>query len=141
MNSTEIIISTDKEMLDISLIHNFLSTKSYWAMGRTKEEVQSSIENSICFGLYYQKKQIGFARVVTDKTIFAYLMDVFIVEDYRGKGLSKLLMNYIFEFPELKNMNTWFLGTRDAHNLYKQFGFTATEFPERYMIKRKQKNP
>ena len=117
-------VSTDKNRLDISKIHAFL-TKSYWAKGRGLEAVKKSIEHSLCFGLYLDKKQIGFARVATDYTIFAYLMDVFILPDYRGHGYAKILMKAIVEHTELQSCHTWMLKTADAHRLYEQFGYTG----------------
>jgi len=130
----DLIISDDKTKLDIELIHKFLST-SYWAKGRTIEEVKKSIEHSICFGVYKDSKQIGFARIVTDYTVFAYLMDVFILEEDRGKGLSKLLLKKIFEDDRLKNIKKWMLATKDAHSLYVQFGFEKIKNPDRLMEK------
>jgi len=128
----DLIIRDDKSKLDVELIHNFLST-SYWANGRTIEEVKKSIEHSICFGVYNDGKQIGFARIVTDYTVFAYLMDVFILEEDRGKGLSKLLLKKIFEDDRLKNIKKWMLATKDAHLLYAQFGFGEIKNPDRLM--------
>jgi GNAT superfamily N-acetyltransferase len=128
----DLIISDDKSKLDAELIHKFLST-SYWAKGRTIEEVKKSIEHSICFGVYNDGKQIGFARIVTDYTVFAYLMDVFILEEDRGKGLSKLLLKKIFEDDRLKNIKKWMLATKDAHLLYAQFGFGEIKNPDRLM--------
>src|SRR5580692_1265290 len=100
----EFLISTDKSKLDIELIHHFLSTKSYWAQNIPFETVKTSIENSICFGMFFQNEQIGFARVVSDKATFAYLGDVFVLPEYRGKGLSKWLMQTIHDHPELQNL-------------------------------------
>jgi len=128
----EITISTDKTRLDIKLIHEFL-TKSYWAEGRSLEQVKISIDNSLCFGIYLRDEQIGFARVLTDKVVFAYLMDVFILDKYRGKGYSKMLLNKIFANRELQSVGKWFLATQDAHGLYKQFGFKEIENPEKLM--------
>ena len=100
------------------------------------ETVRRSIQNSLCFGLYLQEgKQVGFARVVTDYAVFAWLMDVFILEEYRKKGLGKMLMKYIMEFPALQGLRRWGLGTEDAHGLYKQFGFTPLEKPQNIMEK------
>lgn len=130
----EINISDDKTKLDAELIHKFLST-SYWAKGRTIEELKKSIEHSICFGIYKDDKQIGFARIVTDQTIYAYLMDVFILEEHRGKGFSKLLLKKIFEDDRFKGIKKWMLATKDAHSLYKQFGFEKIKHPERLMEK------
>jgi len=129
-----VIISDDKTKLDIELIHNFLST-SYWAEGRTIEAVKKSIEHSICFGVYKEDNQIGFARIVTDYTVIAYLMDVFILEEYRGKGFSKLLLTRIFEDDRFKRIKKWKLATKDAHSLYAQFGFSGIKNPDRLMEK------
>ncbi|MGB4776062.1 MAG: GNAT family N-acetyltransferase, partial [Daejeonella sp.] len=125
----DIIISTDKSKLDISIIHNFLSTESYWAKNIPLEIVEKSIQNSLCFGVYHYSKQIGFARLITDYATFAYLADVFILPDYRRKGLSKLLMEEIKFHPDLQNLRRWLLGTADAHTLYQQFGFTPLARP------------
>ena len=129
-----LIISDDKTKLDVKLIHNFLTT-SYWGKGRTIEEVKKSIEHSICFGLYKADKQIGFARILTDHTVIAYLMDVFILEEYRGKGFSKLLLKRIFEDERFKSIKKWMLATKDAHSLYAGFGFEKIKNPERLMEK------
>jgi len=128
------LISDDKSKLDVELIHNFLTT-SYWAKGRTIEEVKKSIEHSICFGVYKDGKQIGFARIVTDYTVFAYLMDVFILEEFRGNGFSKLLLKRIFEDDRFKSIKKWMLATKDAHSLYTQFGFGEIKNPDRLMEK------
>ncbi|HEY6626126.1 MAG TPA: GNAT family N-acetyltransferase [Ignavibacteriaceae bacterium] len=130
----DLIISDDKSKLDAELIHKFLST-SYWAKGRTIEEVKKSIEHSICFGIYKDGKQIGFARIVTDYTVFAYLMDVFILEEFRGKGFSKSLLKRIFEDERFKSIKKWMLATKDAHSLYAQFGFGEIKNPDRLMEK------
>ncbi len=125
-------ISTDKNRLDIPKTHAFL-TESYWAKGRTIEGVEESIENSLCFGVYLEGTQIGFARVCTDYTIFAYLMDVFILPDYRGRGYAKILMKAIVEHTELQSCHTWMLKTADAHSMYEQFGFAKLAHPEKVM--------
>ena len=125
-------ISTDKSRLQVDVIHQFL-TQTYWAKGRTLEEVKTSIDNCICFGVYSEEEQIGFARIATDYVVFAYLMDVFILPEYRGKGYSKELMKAINESPELQNCKIWMLKTADAHNLYKQFGYTELSAPEKIM--------
>ena len=130
----DVIISDDKTKLDIELIHNFLTT-SYWAEGRTLEEVKNSIEHSLCFGIYKNDKQIGFARIVSDLTIIAYLMDVFILEEYRGKGYSKLLLKRIFNDVRYKGIKKWILATKDAHSLYAGFGFEKLKNPDRLMEK------
>ena len=125
-------ISTDKNRLDIDVIHSFL-TNSYWAKGRTKEAVIKSIKSSFNFGMYLDGKQIGFARAVTDFTIYVYLMDVFIVPEARGKGYSKQLMKTILEEPKLQDCRDWTLKTKDAHGLYEQFGFKRAQNPEKIM--------
>lgn len=130
----QVVISTDKNILDIDFIHQFL-TSSYWAKGRSKDEVAVSIENSMCFGIYVDQKQIGFARVLTDYVVFGYLMDVFITEKHRGKGYAKLLMKAILEHPNLQNIDRWMLATKDAHTLYRQFGFQAIPDPSKLMGK------
>ena len=131
-----IIISTDKSRLNIAVIHAYL-TQSYWAANRSIETVQKSIDHSVCFGVYLDDQQIGFARVVSDHTIFAYIMDVFILEEYRGNGYSKQLMHAITTHEDTRNCENWFLRTKDAQGLYTQFGFAELEFPERSMTKRK----
>ena len=127
-----VVVSTDKHRLDIAFIHRFL-TGSYWAAGRSIEQVEKSIEQSVCFGLYVNGQQAGFARVLTDKVAFAYLMDVFIAEQHRGKGYSKMLLREILACPELSEVGKWMLATRDAHDLYRQFQFTGIPQPEKYM--------
>ena len=128
----EYLISTDKSRLDLTLIHNFLTT-SYWAAGIPLEVVRRSIEHSLSFGLYKEDQQIGYARVITDFATFAYLGDVFILEPFRGQGLSKWLMEVIVTHPELQGFRRWILLTKDAHGLYKKVGFTGVATPERYM--------
>ncbi|CAH8284949.1 acetyltransferase (GNAT) family protein [Mariniflexile fucanivorans] len=125
-------ISTDKSKLQIDMIHQFL-TNSYWGKGRTVDEVKKTIENCLCFGVYLDEKQIGFARIVTDYTVFAYLMDVFILPEHRGKGYSKQLMKAINEEPKLQPCKVWMLKTADAHGLYKQFGYSELKHPEKVM--------
>lgn len=126
-------ISTDQHLLDIDLIHNYLCNESYWSQGISKEKVQRSIENSMCFGVYKDNKQVGLARVVTDKAIFAYICDVFILEEYRGIGLSKWLLQTILNHSELQGLRRWTLATLDAHGLYKQFGFASLTNTDRWM--------
>jgi len=127
-------ISTDKSKLDIPYIHQFIS-HSYWAENIPVEVVQRSIEGSLCFGLYDGKKQIGFARVISDMATFAYLADVFVDDQYRGQGLSKWLMEIIMSHPNLQGLRRFMLGTKDAHGLYAKFGFTSLSQPERWMQK------
>lgn len=126
------IISTEKTKLNINVIHKFLSN-SYWAKNRKLKSTKLAIKNSLCFGVYFEKKQIGFARVITDYVTFAYLADVFILENYRGKGLSKWLMEVILNYTQLQNLRRWFLATKDAHGLYEKFGFSGLKEPEKLM--------
>src|SRR5215472_6349935 len=130
----EYVISTDEQRLDLSAIHSFLTT-SYWAEGIPLETVKKSIEHSLNFGVYIAGKQIGFARVITDYATYAYIGDVYILEDFRGQGLSKWLMQVIADHPELQGLRRWTLLTRDAHELYRKTGFTEPQFPQRYMEK------
>ena len=125
-------ISTDPARLDIDAIVDMLA-RAYWAVGRPRERTERGIKNSLVFGLYDGNKQIGVARVISDYSIFAYLCDVFIHEDYRTHGLGKWLIQTILEHPDLRDMRRWVLVTNDAHGLYKQFGFTSLEDPERWM--------
>jgi N-acetylglutamate synthase-like GNAT family acetyltransferase len=125
-------VSTDPSRMDIEAVHEFL-TNSYWAKGIPIETVQRSIENAICFGMYFSRQQIGFARVVTDRATFAYLADVFILPSYRGRKLSKWLMECIIAHPDLQGLRRWMLATRDAHKLYAQYGFTPVQKPDRWM--------
>ena len=129
------IITTEKNKMDVEYIHHFLSIDSYWAQNIPIEIVQKSINGSLCFGIFENEKQIGFARVVTDNATFGYLADVFIDEMYRGCGLSKWLMEIIMNHPELQGFRTWILGTKDAHGLYAQFGFKQLDEPDRMMRK------
>ena len=132
MEDSHFTFSTDKPKLDPSVIHAFL-TESYWSKGCSMDNVLRRIENALCFGVYDNDKQIGFARIITDKVTFAYIADVFILENYRGQGLSKQLMTFILEQPDLQNLKRWLLATRDAHGLYTQFGFTPLSNPDMWM--------
>lgn len=129
-----IAVSTDKNKLDVSFIQHFLKD-IYWAAARTIDEVQTTIDHSFCFGIYLNEKQIGFARVITDYIVFAYLMDVFITEEHRGKGYSSILVDAMMKEPQLKQVQVWRLATADAHFLYEKFGFTLLAKPERMMEK------
>lgn len=132
MTGNDILISTDKALLNTEVIYNFLNS-SYWAQGRSLQVIKKSIRNSLCFGVYLDGQQIGFARVISDYATFAYLADVFILEEYRGNGFSKKLLKHIISHPDLQNLKRWMLATRDAHNLYRKFGFTQLKNPERFM--------
>ena len=129
----DLLISTDSARLDRALIHRFLSEHSYWARGIAPEVVNRSIEHSLCFGMYRAGRQIGFARAVTDSATFAWLADVFIVEEQRGKGLGKKLVAAILAHPQLQGLRRFMLGTLDAHALYRQFGFGGLKHVERFM--------
>ena len=128
----EFVLSTDPERLDLDVVHAFL-TDSYWAYGISRETVARSIENSLCFGIYTQGRQVGFARVISDFATYAYLGDVFVLEAHRGHGLGKWMMDCIMRHPRLQGLRRWTLLTRDAHGLYAQSGFTPLKAPERYM--------
>jgi len=131
------LITTANGKMDVDLIHQYLSEESYWAKDIPKSIVEKSVANSLCFGIFFNKEQIGFARVVTDKATFAYLADVFVLPPHRGKGLSKWLMQVIHARPELQTLRRWLLGTMDAHGLYEQFGWTrfTPGVGERFMQK------
>lgn len=127
-----ILISTDKSLLDLPFIHGFLN-QSYWAKGRTMAETSTAIEHSLNFGVYEAGEQVGYARVVTDYMQFAYLMDVFIDENRRGKGYARQLVAFMLGFEALQKVKVWRLATTDAHELYRKFGFTALARPENMM--------
>jgi GNAT superfamily N-acetyltransferase len=133
-------LSTDKQYLDTKVIHHFLSVDSYWAKGITMEKVTKAIEkSSICFGMYEgdpakgKVRQIGFVRAVTDFVRFAWIMDVFVLPEYRGRGLSKWMMETVVEQSELKDVRKMMLCTYDAHGLYEQYGFQKLDDPEIFM--------
>ena len=125
-------ISTDPQRLDVAAVHAYL-TQSYWSPGIPRAMVERTIANSLCFGLYCGAEQVGFARVVTDRATFAYLADVFILDPHRGKGLSKWLMEFIKGHEDLQGLRRFMLATKDAHGLYRQFGFTELANPSRMM--------
>ena len=131
-SQSEFTVSTDPQRVDLDLVHGFL-TQCYWAAGIPREVVRRSIENSLCFGIYSGRKQLGFARVITDYATFAYVADVFVLESHRGRGLSKFLMECIMQHPELQGLRRWSLATADAHGLYSQFGFKPVKKPEMWM--------
>lgn len=128
----DIVINTDKSRLDLPLIHAFLS-RSYWGEGIPFEVMEKAMQNSLCFGVYKKGQQIGYARVVTDYTIIAYIFDVFIIEEERGLGYSKMLMEYILQYPETLDVKKWMLATKDASGLYEKFGFKELNNPGKYM--------
>jgi GNAT superfamily N-acetyltransferase len=128
------LISTEKERFDWKVIHDFLAN-SYWAKNIPLETVKRSVEHSLAVGVYLEGRQVGFARAITDCATFAYVADVFIVEDQRGKGLSKMLMQFLLDHPDLQGLRRIMLATRDAHSLYAQFGFKPLEIPARWMDK------
>jgi GNAT superfamily N-acetyltransferase len=125
-------VTTDKARLDRDVIERFLGS-SYWAENIPRTTVDKSIDNSLCFGLLEENRQIGFARVVTDSATFAYLADVFVLPEHRGAGLGKWLIECVVSHPDLQGLRRWVLGTRDAHGLYRQFGFTPLKRPEIFM--------
>jgi N-acetylglutamate synthase-like GNAT family acetyltransferase len=126
-------ISTDAHRLNVEVIHNFLAQESYWSPGIPRAVVERAVQNSLCFGVYHRAAQVGFARVVTDKSTFALLADVFILSAHRGKGLSKWLMRCVVGHEDLQGLRRFLLLTSDAHGLYRQFGFKELENPPRFM--------
>lgn len=126
-------ISTDVDRLDVEVIHRFLAEESYWSAGIPRATVERAIQNSLCFGVYHGTAQVGFARIVTDRSTFALLADVFILADHRGKGLSKHLMRCVREHEDLQGLRRLLLLTSDAHGLYRQFGFEELRSPSRFM--------
>jgi ribosomal protein S18 acetylase RimI-like enzyme len=130
-------ISTDAGLVDVRAVHAYLS-RSYWAEGIPLETVARSIEASLCFSLFDNGRQIGFARVITDKATFAYLCDVYVLEEYQGRGLGSWLMETVCAHPDLQGLRRFSLVTRDAHGLYEKFGFTIIENPDRHMAKVRQ---
>lgn len=132
---SEVFISDDKQLLQVDVIHQFLSEKAYWCLGIPKATIEKAIHNSLCFGMYKtnDKKQIGFARVVSDEATFAWICDVFILEEQRGHGYSKMLMQHVMNILKPMNLRRISLGTKDAHTLYKRFGFVPSEITENYL--------
>lgn len=129
----DFIFSDDTNLVDVTAVHHYLSTQSYWAKNIPFDTVKRAIANSLCFGIYKNKQQVGFARWVTDRATYAYLCDVYIEENYRGLGLSKKLMSLMLFHTDLQGLRRYHLATLDAHGLYEQFGFKAVENPERQM--------
>jgi GNAT superfamily N-acetyltransferase len=128
----EFLVSTDRALIDLDVVHGFL-IECYWAKGIPRDVVARSIENSLCFGLYAESKQVGFARVISDYATYAYMGDVFLLESFRGRGLGKWLMECIMQHPRLQGLRRWSLVTSDAHGLYAQFGFEPLKKPQNYM--------
>lgn len=128
-----LVFSTDRACLDIGLIHGFLSRESYWVPGIHRERVETAIANSLCFGVYDEGRQLGFARVVTDGAGFAWLGDVFVVDAARGRGLGKRLMDFVMAHPQLQRIRRFMLATRDAHGLYARHGFAPLANPGNFM--------
>jgi GNAT superfamily N-acetyltransferase len=126
-------ISSDKALLNQEAIYKFLKEESYWSQQLTAEKLSTAIDHSICFGVYIETQTAGFARVVTDYSNFAYLCDVFIIPEHRKQGLSKWMLQTIFNYPDLQGLRRFMLATADAHELYRQFGFTELSKPERWM--------
>ena len=126
-------ITTDRNRIDLKFVYHYLNKISYWAKGIPFNIFEQSLQNSICFSVFKDQKQIGFARVVTDKATFAYLADVFIDDSHRGHGYSKELMTFVKSHPDLQTIRRWMLMTRDAHGLYEQFAFTPLKKPEMAM--------
>jgi GNAT superfamily N-acetyltransferase len=127
-------VSTDRDRLDLVIVHEFLTT-AYWSAGVSEETVRRSIEHSIPFGVYESNRQVGFARVISDQTTFAYLADVFVVQESRGQGLARFLLECILAHPDLQQLRRWTLFTRDAHGLYEQVGFERGQMLDRLMIR------
>ncbi|HTR32178.1 MAG TPA: GNAT family N-acetyltransferase [Puia sp.] len=129
----EYSISTDRVKLDLQFIHDYLSKESYWGQGIPFEKVVTAADHSLNFGLYHGDRQIGYARIVTDYARVAYLADVFVISGYRGRGLSKWLMQVVSDHPDLQRLRRWMLHTKDAHGLYTQFGWSTPANPETYL--------
>jgi GNAT superfamily N-acetyltransferase len=133
MSETAIRVSTDKELLDLDMIHEFLSVDSYWAKGIAQSVMRKAIASSLCFGLFRGDMQVGFARVITDYATFGYLCDVFVLEQYRGQGLGRVLMEHVMSHPALSTLRRIVLVTGDSHFLYAKVGFRGLAKPESYM--------
>jgi GNAT superfamily N-acetyltransferase len=129
----EFELSTDRAKLDLDFIYDYLSKESYWCQGIPFEKVVKAADHSLNFGLYHRGRQVGYARIITDYSRVAYLADVFIIADYRGRGLSKWLVECIMAHPDLQGLRRWMLHTLDAHGLYRQFGWSEPAKPETYM--------
>lgn len=131
----EFKLSTDRGLLDVDLIWEFLSDEAYWSKGIKRSRIEKAINNSICFGVYHGKKQIGFARVISDYSILAYVLDMFIIEDYRSKGHGSWLIKCMMEHPDLKRVRRWMLRTHQQHGLFEKFGFEVFGEPQTVMTR------
>ena len=131
----DFMVTTDSEKISLDVVHAFLANESNWAKNIPRDVVEQSIENSLCFGLFQNEEQIGFARVITDRATIAYLGDVFVMATHRGQGLSQWLMECVMSHPDLLGLRRWILLTGDAHGLYEKFGFTAIAAPQKWMEK------
>lgn len=127
------VISNDQSLIDVNSVFTYLSEESYWSKGIGFNKVQKSIQHSLCFGVYFNQQQIGFARVISDFSTIAYLGDVYILKEHRGLGLSKILMEFVISEPDLQHLRRWILLTSDAHELYKQFGWQHINSPDKWM--------
>lgn len=127
------VISTDKSRLDIAAMHDFLSKEAYWSLNVPIAIIAKTVENALNFGLYEGEKQIGYAKIISDYATIAYLGDVYVLPEYRGRGLSKWLMETVHSHPQLQGLRRWILLTGDAHGLYRQFGWTDIAAPEKWM--------
>jgi len=137
---SDIHITSDIKLMDVDVIYRFL-TRSYWAKGRSRKDVLRSMQHSYCFALLKGKSTIGFARVVSDEVVFAYIMDLFIRPVFRGKGYSKMLMDFMINSPKLAGVQKWMLATKDTQDLYRKFNFEVMEDPRKYMqMNKKKKN-
>lgn len=130
---SDLVYSNNKDLLQVDVIHAYLSGESYWAKGIPLHLVENAIRGSECFAVYYNGRQIAFARVITDGATFGYLADVFVLESYRGKGISKQLMKFIMDYPRFKGLRRFMLATKDAHSLYEKSGFKRLSTPDRFM--------
>lgn len=129
------LLTTDASLFDTDTLYHFISDQSYWSRGIPRATFERSLQHSLCFGLFQDETQIGFARVVSDFATFAYLGDVFVHQNHRGRGLSKWMIDCVLSHPDLRGLRRWMLATRDAHELYKQFGFTELKAPGKFMEK------
>jgi GNAT superfamily N-acetyltransferase len=134
-NNSAYTISTNNEDMDKNAIHDYLSKHAYWCLNIPFDTLSKAMENSLNIGVFHHASQVGFARVITDYATIAYLGDVYILQEHRGKGLSKWMMENIMHYPRLQGLRRWILLTRDAHELYKKFGWKEIAFPDRWMEK------